>query len=192
MNCLKIVNNIIQVPNVIYNTLVLKLRNVSYEKKLQIHGFLFVRGRGSIKIGNNVTINSSLKSNPIGGNTRTIIHCNGKLTIGNNVGLSNCAIVCQNQITIEDWVKIGGNVSIYDTDFHSVNYIERRKPVDYDIKKKPVTIKEDAFIGAHSIILKGVTIGKRSVIAAGSVVTKSVPDDEMWGGCPAKFIKKII
>ena len=192
MNCLKLISNVMQIPNLIYNTFVLKLRNVSYEKNLQIHGFLFIRGKGSIKIGNNVTINSSLKSNPIGGNTRTIVHCNGKLTIGNNVGLSNCAIVCQDQITIEDWVKIGGNVSIYDTDFHSINYIERRNSFDHDIKKKPIIIKQDAFIGAHSIILKGVTIGKRSVIAAGSVVTKNVPDDEMWGGCPAKFIKKII
>lgn len=56
---------------------------------------------------------------------------------------------------------------------------------------KPVTIKENAFIGAHSTILKGVTIGKNSIIGACSVVTKNVPDNEIWAGNPAKFVKKI-
>lgn len=192
MNYRELINNAIQIPSLLYNVWVLKIRNVSYGKKLKIHGLLFIRGKGSVKIGNNVTINSSLESNPIGGNTRTIIHCNGKLNIGDNVGISNCAIVCQNEITIEDWVKIGGDVSIYDTDFHSIDYVERRSTVDHTITTKPIVIKQDSFIGAHSIILKGVTIGSRSVIAAGAVVTKNVPDDEMWGGCPARFIKKLI
>ena len=106
--------------------------------------------------------------------------------------MSNCAIVCQNEVVIEDWVKIGGDVSIYDTDFHSTNYIDRRCEVDYNIATKPVVIKQDSFIGAHSIILKGVTIGERSIVAAGAVVTKSIPDDELWGGCPAKFIRKLV
>ena len=52
-------------------------------------------------------------------------------------------------------------------------------------------IKDHAFIGAHAIILKGVTIGEGSVIGAGSVVTKSVPDGEIWAGNPAVFIRKV-
>lgn len=50
-------------------------------------------------------------------------------------------------------------------------------------------IGNHSFIGAGSIILPGVTIGDKCVIGAGSVVTKSVPDGEVWGGCPARFIK---
>ena len=76
---------------------------------------------------------------------------------------------------------------IWDTDFHAIEYNDRCKNVN--IKSAPIFIKEGAFIGACSIILKGVTIGKHSVIGAGSVVTKNIPDNEIWGGNPARFIK---
>lgn len=52
-------------------------------------------------------------------------------------------------------------------------------------------IGDNVLIGAHSIILKGVTIGNNAVVAAGSVVSRSIPANELWGGNPAKFIKKI-
>ena len=57
--------------------------------------------------------------------------------------------------------------------------------------KAPVVIKDNAFIGAKVIVLKGVTIGENSIIGAGSVVTRSVPDNEIWAGNPAKFIRKV-
>lgn len=191
-NILRALAYLWQSPDKLYNYFLLKFRRVRFGSNLIINGKIFIRGRGDISFGNNVTINSSLQSNPIGGQTRTTIHCmSGKIQIGNNVGISNAALVCRSGITIKDWVKIGGNVKIYDNDFHSIDYLRRREAVDESIQAEPVVIEEDAFIGAHSIILKGVTIGKRSIIAAGSVVTKRVPDDELWGGVPAKFIKKI-
>lgn len=55
----------------------------------------------------------------------------------------------------------------------------------------PVVIKNGVFIGANSIILKGVTIGEKAIVGAGSVVTRSIPDGEIWAGNPAKFIRKI-
>ena len=76
-------------------------------------------------------------------------------------------------------------MKIYDNDFHSVEYSNRMSRPDTHIRRGKILIKEGAFIGAHSIILKNVTIGKRSVIGAGSVVTKDVPDGEIWAGNPA-------
>ena len=70
--------------------------------------------------------------------------------------------------------------------------MRREFNVDMTQKKMAnVTIEHDAFIGAGSIILKGVTIGACSVIGAGSVVTKNIPPNEIWAGNPAKFIRKL-
>jgi len=74
---------------------------------------------------------------------------------------------------------------------HSVKFAERMCVPDDKAKSASVVIKKGAWIGAHSIILKGVTIGERSVIGAGSVVTKDVPNDEVWAGNPARFISRI-
>ena len=81
---------------------------------------------------------------------------------------------------------------MFTTDFHSLDPIIRASSKDQKHRKSaPVTIKHDAFIGARCIILKGVTIGENSIVGAGSVVTKSIPDNEIWAGNPAKFIRKI-
>lgn len=74
---------------------------------------------------------------------------------------------------------IGGGCTICDTDFHPLDY-EKRMKYDVDaIGCKPVRIKEGAFIGMNSIILKGVTVGKNSIVGAGAVGTKDIPDNEI-------------
>lgn len=85
-----------------------------------------------------------------------------------------------------------GGTCVYTTDFHSLDPKVRQTNRDLKERKSaPVIIEENVFIGAHCTILKGVTIGKNSIIGAGSVVTKSVPANEIWAGNPAKFIRKI-
>lgn len=148
----------------------------------------------TLKIGEGSVIRSHRRSNPAGGgqpNCIITVKNGASLEIGKNVGISNSTIYCKEKIVIEDNVLIGANCVIYDTDFHSI-YLEHRLNQNTEIKHRPVTIKEGAWIGGHCIILKGVTIGERAVIGAGSVVTKDVPAGELWAGNPAAFRKKII
>lgn len=148
---------------------------------------------GKLVFGKNFTMNNGPYYNKIGRQQPSmfIVTKNGVLNFADNVGISCTAFVCTLKISIGNNVKFGGNCVIYDTDFHSLNFEERRNP-DCDSKKRksmPVLIEDDVFIGAHCIILKGVTIGKRSIIGAGSVVSKSIPPNEIWAGNPIRYIK---
>ncbi|WP_456379219.1 acyltransferase [Lutibacter sp.] len=140
-------------------------------------------------------MNNTILSNPIGRSYKCLfaIRDQATLRIGNNVGMSGTTIVCRKEIEIGNNVKIGGNVCIYDTDFHSLNPKERAHSENdkAGTKSKKLTIKNNVFIGAHSTILKGVTIGENSIVGAGSLVAKNIPANEIWGGNPAKFIKKV-
>lgn len=180
-------------PINLINKLIMKLRRISYGSNLVTYGMIFIRGTGKISIGKNVKITSCRETNPIGGDVKTILYAkgHGRISIGDYTGLSNVSIVALESIEIEDHVFVGGNCKIYDNDFHSLNYEQRIIPEDLYVKSRSVVIKSGAFIGAHCIILKGVTIGEKSIIGAGSVVTKSVPSGEIWAGNPAKFIRRI-
>ncbi len=144
-------------------------------------------------MGKNVQINSNYKANPIGGDGRTILRTNGKgiIKIGENTGISNSVIVAYHSVIIGKNVLIGGSCKIYDTDFHSLDLQNRMEHPLEDISSKPVVIEDGVFLGAHCIILKGVTIGEGSIIGAGSVVTKAIPAGEIWAGNPARFIRKV-
>lgn len=119
--------------------------------------------------------------------------CGGVLSIGNNSGISNTAITVAESVNIGKHVFIGAGCKIYDTDFHPIEAEFRFGPnADNSMTKtKPIVIEDGAFIGGHSIILKGAHIGENSVIGAGSVVTGSIPPNEVWAGNPARFIKQI-
>lgn len=150
---------------------------------------------GEMTIGKDFAMNNGLKGNPIGYNERCsfVVYENSNIIIGDNVGISQCALVSHSSIIIGNNVKIGGGTCIYTSDFHSLDY-RTRQDREADIKNKkcaPVIIKDHVFIGARCLILKGVTIGEHSIIGAGSVVTKNIPANEIWGGNPAKFIRKI-
>ncbi|MGN1369979.1 MAG: acyltransferase, partial [Aristaeellaceae bacterium] len=145
------------------------------------------------QIGDRVRINSGRRYNPIGGDTSVILNssANGQITIGEGSGLSNCTIVARKSVTIGKDVRIGGSTHIYDTDFHAISFEDRILHGDQNTRNKPVVIEDGAFIGCSVLILKGVTIGRHSVIGAGSVVAKDVPAGEIWAGNPARFIRKL-
>ena len=174
------------------NKLDMRLRRIVYGRNFQSHGRILFCGKGRVKIGDDVTINSCLKSNPIGGASKTVFYSKekGEIIVGNHVGISNSAIVALEKVEIGDDVFIGGNCKIYDHDFHSLDYSIRMLPGNQGVTAKPVSIGKGAFIGGHTIILKGVEVGAYAVIGAGSVVTRSVPKGKVWAGNPAVMIRK--
>lgn len=168
-----------------------KLWGVKIKGNVRFLGVPRLRNLGTIIIGQGTRIISDSR-NFVGSELRTSLETgvSGSIEIGSNVGMSNCAIIAQNRIIIGDQVYLGGGVRIYDNDFHSTNP-EIRLLNPEVIPSAPVEIKTRAFIGGHSLILKGLVIGENAVVGAGSVVTKSVGDNEIWAGVPAKKIGDI-
>ncbi len=185
---MKLLNNLL-------NFFAIKYKKVKHGKNLKIDGRIFFHGeKERIIIGDNCNICSSESINPTSGFNRTHLTAwnNGKIIIGDNVGMSNVNIVSMSKIEIEDNVMLGSGTKIWDLDFHPISYNERMDNGQDKGRTKPVLIKEGAFIGACVIILKGVTIGKRAVVGAGAVVTHNIPDDEIWAGNPAKRIGGVL
>lgn len=98
---------------------------------------------------------------------------------------ANVMMVDLGGITIEDDALIGPGAYLISVN-HRLDPARRK-----ELELKPVVIKKNAWIGAKAVILPGVTVGENAVVAAGSVVTKSVPTNTMVAGVPAKVIKKL-
>lgn len=175
----------------ILNYVSLKKNRVRFGRLL-LQGKLWIRNHGVIEIGENCVIHSGIKSNVLGTSSGFEVYQNGKLIIGSCVNMSNIRIRCEKEVRIDNDVMIGGGVTINDSNCHSLDFNERMKSKDGgSVISAPIHIKRGAFIGTGSLILKGVTIGEESIVAAGAVVTRDVPDKEIWGGNPAKFIKTL-
>lgn len=179
----------------IRTSIVLKGNGVKYSS-FRTNGvpYIMVARGGNMIIGKRFAMNNGVKGNPIGCYERCTFFVDRgcTLSIGYNVGISQTALVAQADLTIGSNVKIGGGTCIYTSDFHSLDPVIRASKDDMKHRKTaPVIIEDNAFVGAKCIILKGVTIGENSIIGAGSVVTKSVPANEIWGGNPARFIRHL-
>lgn len=134
-----------------------------------------------------------------------LINCSGKgsLEMGEWCYLGeNSTIWCSGaDLLIGDRVLIAKDVFIANNNTHPINAEERYEhykaiiktghPKDMDLRAEKIVIEDDVWIGCHSIILKGVTIGKGSVVAAGSVVTKDVPAGVVVAGNPARVLKSL-
>lgn len=99
----------------------------------------------------------------------------------------NCVVLDVTYVTIGSRTLFGPNVQIY-TATHPINHKERASGLEY---AKPITIGEDVWVGGSAVICPGVTIGDRSVIGAGSVVTKDIPADVFAAGNPCKVIRML-
>ena len=184
-------NKLINIPMTLVNKIQFIIYPTIFEGNYKISGKLYRRGKGQVIIGEGSIINSSRYANCVGGTYTTLCAYSGAtLRLGKSVGISNATIIARAGVTIDDFTLIGAGTRIYDNDFHSLDS-EQRGTINDVPKSIPIYIGKNVFIGAYSLILKGVTIGDKSIIGAGSVVTKNVPPNEIWAGNPARFIKKI-
>lgn len=117
--------------------------------------------------------------------TRLSVRHKARLVIGNDVRLNGCIISANSEVIIKDRARIGPWAHVMDGDFHSV---EDRNAAG---KLRPVIIEEGAWLTTRCMVLKGVTIGKGAVVAAGSVVTKDVDPYTVVAGVPAKVVKRL-
>ena len=170
------------------NLMKLRLLGINHGRNCTIHGHLNIKlsGNSELTIGDNFYYSSGKSINPLCSNND-----GARICIGNNVGMSSTILWAHKSIVIGDNVKIGGCVTILDSDAHSLNW-EKRRNVDEDSSCKrdaAVIIEDDVLVGMNTLILKGVTIGARSIIGAGSVVTKNIPADCIAAGNPCKVLK---
>lgn len=184
--------------------LLMKMTKVEYGKHLLLKGMpiIFNKKGAVIKIGNDVTVNSGFLSNLVGLYSRTIIitrASGAEIEIGNHVGISGATIYARKRISIGDDTLIGGNVKIFDNDFHPIDpqlrlqqmYAENPGELTDIISTKEVTIGKNCFIGCNSIILKGTILGDNCVVGAGAVVSGRFENNCIIAGNPARVIRKL-
>jgi hypothetical protein len=150
------------------------------------HTRFFRHPRSQIIIGAGCTLRSSPASNLIGVNRPCIISTlieGAEIEIGQNCGFSGTVISSAVRIFIGENVRCGANTLITDTDWHRNDL--RTGP------DAPVTIERNAWLGINVTVLKGVTIGENTVVAAGSVVIRTLPANVIAAGSPARVIRSI-
>lgn len=182
-----------------------QISGLKYQKSWQLYGgakiikkswltrILLHQPNGTLQIGSDFKCNNKVKSNSIGLIQPCVFNIStpgSRIIIGDNVGISGSTICATESVSIGDNVLIGSGCLISDSDAHPLDWRDRKENRNDNTLHSPVHIGNDVFIGARCIILKGVTIGDRAIIGAGSVVACDVPPDSMVAGNPAKVVKK--
>jgi acetyltransferase-like isoleucine patch superfamily enzyme len=168
------------------------IRGIKTDKGLRCFGIpVSVRAQeSSIRIGKNCSFRSDFTSNLIGINRKCIITSlkrNSEIVIGDFSGFSGTVIAAAGSIKIGSNVLCGANTTITDFDWHGIEPDKR----SVCPSPEPIVIEDNVWLGLNSIVLKGVRIGRNSVIGANSVVTKDIPPDVIAAGNPCKVIREL-
>ena len=168
------------------------LRGINSGKGTKFYGLAVINRMidSKIIIGSGCSFRSDYSSNLIGINRKCIVATlrrNSEILIGDRSGFSGTVIAAAGSIRIGQNVLCGANTTITDYDWHGIEPDKRNKAAD----PKPVVIEDNVWLGLNSVVLKGVTIGKNSVIGANSVVTKDIPDNMIAAGNPCRVIREI-
>ncbi|MCB9433782.1 MAG: acyltransferase [Ardenticatenaceae bacterium] len=146
-----------------------------------------------ITMGDGIEMRSAYATNPLAPNHPVVVStrkATARIQIGKNCGFTGVTLVADESIVIGDRVLVGANSTIVDTDFHPLYPHERVKDM-LNGKHQPIMIEDDVFIGMNCLVLKGVTIGKGSIVGAGSVVVHNIPPGVIVAGNPAKIVRKL-
>ena len=189
---------------ILWNKVKFWMNDIEYGTGLKVHNVVYLtkHPEACMKIGCNVTVTSGEAFNPFCRNIRAsfcLERPTSLIEIGDDTGMSSPCIWAKERISIGNRVKIGGDCILMDSDAHNLDYrvrgsMERIGKISKDAltaKTAPIIIGDDVLIGTRCIILKGVSIGDRSIIAAGSIVTKSIPADCIAGGNPCRVIRML-
>lgn len=155
------------------------LRKCKVGNLVSVNGRPIIDNQGEMEFGDEVRIWSNIIQAKIYTGKK------GKLIVGRNSRLNGVHIDVRELVVIGQNVRIAPYTIIMDSDFHDLNNHFA------DGASKAIVISDDVWIATRSTILKGVTIGKGSVVATGSIVTRDVPDYSVVAGIPAKVIKKL-
>lgn len=163
----------------------LLLKKIKIGPHFRVYGRLIITGPGSVTFGKDCFILSQM--------TKTVCITTqlprSEVIIGNHVGFNGTSIVCFDEVKIDDFSNIA-DAYITDSSAHPLSP-DRRLYTASDIPAEKVHIGKNVWISTHVVILKGVHIGENSVVAAFSLVRKSLPADTLAGGIPAKPIKEL-
>lgn len=145
-----------------------------------------------IELHDSVTLSGSLANTLCGCHVLVMTAGRGaEIVVGEKSGLSCSVVHAARSIRIGKNVNIGAGCTIVDSDFHPVDLAARRLHEVEKIASAAVVIEDDVWLGANVMVLKGVTVGAGSVIAAGSVVSRSIPPGVLAAGVPARVIKSL-
>ena len=170
---------------------------VSVGKRVRCYGMplIFKTSDSAITLGDDVTLCSVSEMTALGINHPVILRTlrpAAVILIGNGTGMSGGVICAAVRVEIGQRCLIGANVTIVDTDFHTISPLGRHDDSNLEqVAVSPVIIEDDVFIGAGVTILKGVRIGKNSVVGGGSVVTHNIPPDSVVAGNPARMLRGV-
>lgn len=167
---------------------------------VRVGGSVIVKGwphleidRGAtVHIGDRVTLNSSNDGYHINMHSPVKLYAEGQGTqiiIGANTRIHGTCLHACERIEIGEKCLIAANTQIFDSSGHDLSFENVEARLNTKGQTKPVIVEDCVWIGANCLILPGVRIGRGTVIAAGSVVTKSIPPMSLAGGNPARVIK---
>ena len=147
-----------------------------------------------VKLGKDVKIFSfvNLYGCEIGDGTKigTFVEVQKNAKIGKNCKISSHTFICEG-VTIEDNVFVGHNVTFINDKYPGATGPSGNLQTELEWKCVPTIVKKGASIGSGAVILCGVTIGINSIIGAGAVVTKNVPDNAVVTGVPAQAMRNL-